>query len=238
MPIHQPLPPSTAAPALHAPATASSNTPILGLHHQWHRTRYLRTAFLSVLALLVGALTMRLLLPCIPPSALKSICHAHITPLQTDGAAPLTVWLRLLWRRFPLFLLLAAAGMTRFSGGLTSVVLILGGLSDGATVAFLYSLYRGSLFFSTADVLSSPHRWLVLFGVCAILRITLHTVMAVEARRLAVSLSPLPGTEKEQPLSPEHLRQCFWQYAAITLATFVGVMLTEGLYIILLPRIL
>lgn len=205
------------------------------LNRRWERTRPWRLLLLTLLSMLSGGFLLRILLPLMPTDTLAELCRAHTEPLRQGGLAPLLVWLRLLARQLPVLLLLAAAGLTRFSGALTSGVLLWRGVSDGAVVCLLLALWRGTARLSDAALLPSCGLWLAAFAVKALFDAALRIVMAGEARRLAVTLSPLPGVEHAAaPPSPATVRALLWHYLSIIPAVFGGYMLIEGVYVALL----
>ncbi len=239
MPIHLPPPSDT----IHLPPSASADPPsdhrhaLAALGHHWECTRLARVALLSGVTIALGALILRLLWPLLPADRLSAVCRAHIEPLYRGGMAPLLVWLCLLAQRFPHLLLIAASGLTRFSGGLTSAVLSLGGLSDGAALYLLYRLWCGAALPESSALPSDPAAWLAIFAASVLLRTLWRTCLAAEARRLVATLSPLPGTEASDTaaaLTAPHLRRLFWRYASVCLAALGGLMVTEGLYVALL----
>ncbi len=240
MPKQTTLPPGQPS-ALSLPSPEASVAPAFTsarLLIGWNRTRTARALLLSFISAVAGMLLMRGVSPLLPSSALIFQLVAHASPIGEGGRTLATVWLRLLWHRLPWLLLLAAAGLTRFSGALTSAVLTLRGLSDGAAGYCLYALWQGQITVVSDGTLPAPGRWLVIFAGASLAGLFLRAILAAKARWLASILSPLPGSSQAgggpDTSAPAQLRALLWPYATVTLAVIGGQMVLEGLYVILI----
>ena len=98
------------------------------------RSRPLRCLLISCLSVAAGWGLLTLFLPALSPESTASVLHSHLPSAETP---PLLFWMRLCVSRFPFWLLLAIAGFTRFSGGLTSAVTVYRGVCDGAVFGLM-----------------------------------------------------------------------------------------------------
>lgn len=185
------------------------------------RTLPYRCVLLSVLFAVVGAGLMNLLLPLLPAETLAAILTAH---LPTASASPALVHLRLFAVRLPMYALLALAGLTRFSGGLTSAVLAFRALADGSTLCLLFLLARGSISLPvtvTPPLLTalSPQLLFVVYGLWVVIDGMGRHLLAVAARRVSHALSRADGTTVNPvpPLRDPRLFPLLWRYPATVL---------------------
>ncbi len=194
------------------------------------RTVVLRALCLTALSIAIGMSLCKILLPLIPTAYQSAILTAH---LPGDSLSPLA-WLRLCGARLPILLLIALAGLTRFSGGLTTTVLLWRGLSDGMALGLLISLTRGLV---SVDALSiSPLPLLLCFLGWMLTDALLRSGLAVCAKRLAGEplLNRLATPQNLSNEDKEHLRYRLWQYLfCVLVAVCLSAVLT-GLYIALL----
>ena len=108
---------SVGTPAPHTPPSLSCPALI-------RRSEPFRCLAIACLSLVLGMGVFRLLLPGLPAEAAASLLTAHLA--GTDE--PTLFWLSLFLARLPFWLLLSLAGLTRFSGGLTTAVLVWRGI--------------------------------------------------------------------------------------------------------------
>lgn len=144
------------------------------------RSTPLRCMLISCLAMGIGALLGWVLLPVPAGSGSAGILVAHLPAADTP---PALCWLKLIAARFPFWLLLAVAGFTRFSGGLTSAVLLYRGVCDGAALGFL-----GAMAAEGTTALSGGfplRRLLTAFAVWAVTDLAIRLFMTLSARSMA-----------------------------------------------------
>ena len=147
------------------------------------RSTPLRCALISCLAVVIGVLLGSPLLPFLTDHGAVSILAAH---LPAEGTGSVLYWLSLVASRFPFWLLLALAGFTRFSGGLTSAILIYRGVCDGVVLAFLGSMTAMAAENATALPIGFPiHRLPAAFAVWAVTDLLIRLVMTLGARSVA-----------------------------------------------------
>lgn len=173
------------------------------------RTEPLRCLLWSLGAMLVGFLLAPGLLP-LPD--LEEILTAHLSGITS----PAVFWLRLTINRLPVLMLLSLAGLTRLSGGITTAVLVIRGISDGMVFGCLPSLMGSeALPVSPARLFGASAVWM-LFDLTARLTVT------VSARKLAKDTV----WQEER----DRLATRLWQHAAISLAALCLHALGTGLY--------
>lgn len=191
------------------------------------RTACLRCLLISGISIGLGGILFYFLLPTMGVDMLASTLTCHLP----GNTPPLLAWLRLCAPRLPVLLLLAAAGLTRFSGGLTTAVLIWRGLSDGGTLYVLFALWT-----NTAGVdlpLSLPVLLPAAYGLWVIFDLAARTWLSSEARRFALTTSRYGF----QPINAEEtaqLRFLLLRYLTIFLATISLSLMATGLYTALL----
>jgi hypothetical protein len=158
----------------------------------------------------MGFFAARQLLFLLPADQAAAILTAHLA----SGAPPAIQFLRLCLFRLPVLLLLGAAGFTRFSGSLTTALLTLRGLSEGAALCVLLSLGTEEMIFPP---LAEPEglRILTAYAVWTAMDLAARTGAAVEARRLARGA---PWPEGIGETVPPALRARLWRYASRFLA--------------------
>ncbi len=191
-----------------------------------YRAAFLRAASVTGLSSAVGIMLLCVLLPILRHETITSVLLAHIGA----SASPVDVFLRLCLAYLPAYLLLAAAGLTRFSGGLCTLVLGWRGLCDGAAFALLLSVVTGNT--PLADtILDTPVLLFVGFSVRMLMDAAARTLLAADAKRLAADpqLNAPPTDE-----SRAYLRYRLWTYLACLLVTLTSSTLTAALYVLLL----
>ncbi len=191
------------------------------------RTTLLRCALLTLASLAVGLLLMWLWLPTLPADLMSGILDRH---LPGETARPL-VWLRLCGARLPVLALLAAAGLTRFSGGLTSALLIFRGLCDGTAIALATSSLQGMIALPNGK--ATPVTFLLALCIWALIDAAVRTILAAEARRFAreTAASPMPVTDPEDRA---RLRYRLWRYATFASAALLLTLLSTAGYLLVL----
>lgn len=201
------LPPPLLSSASHTPILQDRPNPSARLIRG---TEAVRCLFLSLLALLTGFFAARKLLFLLPAEETAAILSAHLA----QGAPPAIQFLRLCLFRLPVLLLLGAAGFTRFSGSLTTALLTLRGLSEGAALWVLLSLRTAETVFPP---LAEPEglRILAAYAVWTAMDLAARTGAAAEARRLARGA---PWPEGIGDAVHPALRARLWRYAARFLA--------------------
>lgn len=145
------------------------------------RTEWLRCCLLSLLSLCAGIALFGWVLPALPVKVLGNTVAAHL--FDEEGEALLR-GLRLFAARLPLYFLLWIAGLTRFSGCLTSTLLVWRGLCEGTVLGLLLSLWKGGLTLPLPDGLT-PDFLLIAFAVWVGFCLTARLLLSVSARRLA-----------------------------------------------------
>ena len=100
------------------------------------RIRYVpvRAALVAFLAFALGLWGTRGVLPTVSADEIGLYIHGH----ALGEGSILALWMRLCAAQLPLYVLLFCAGLTRFSGALTSGVLLTCGMADGAALALLW----------------------------------------------------------------------------------------------------
>ncbi len=209
------------------PAAVGASSLKATLTDLFDRTTLLRCTLMSLASLAVGLLLMRLWLPTLSDGFISGILARH---LPTETARPL-VWLRLCGARLPILLLLAVAGLTRISGGLTTAILVFRGLCDGAAIALATSVLQGTTAFPNREV--SPAVFLVALCAWVLLDAAVRTLLAAEARRFAreTAFALLPATD---PDACAQLRYRLWRYATFVSAALVFTLLFSAGYLLLL----
>lgn len=173
------------------------------------RSEPFRCCLWAFMALVGGAVLVLLFLPADSAEGVSALVSAHVA----GAGEPVGFLLALCRARLPFWLLTALAGLTRFSGGLTSAVLAWRGLCDGAALALL-----GSAVFGRAD-LALPEGltagWLLCtLAVWCLLDTVIRIVQTVAARRMARFEPKAPRPDGR--MDPR-LREALVRYAAISL---------------------
>ena len=137
------------------------------------RLRYVpvRAALVVLLAIMLGLWVARNVIPTVSADEMFNAIRRHTVK---DGT--IAVWLRLCTAQFPLYILLFCAGLTRFSGALTNGVLLVSGMTDGATLALLWH---------AAGCGIAPSTLPVVYLLRAVAETALRVCMAIAACRLA-----------------------------------------------------
>ena len=137
------------------------------------RLRYVpvRAALVALLAIVLGLWVARNVIPTVSADEIVNAIRRHTAK---DGT--IAVWLRLCAAQFPLYVLLFCAGLTRFSGALTNGVLLVSGVSDGATLALLWY---------SAGCGMAPSALPVVYLLRTVAETALRVCMAIAACRLA-----------------------------------------------------
>lgn len=193
------------------------------------RTEWLRCCLLSLLSLCAGMVLFWWVLPYLPADSLARVLDSHL-PAGSGEAPP--AWLRLSGVRLPLYLLLWLAGLTRFSGCLTSSLLVWRGLCEGAAFGLLLSLWRGGLPVPLPDGLT-PAALLIAFAVWTGFDLTARLLLSVSSRWLARgTVWPTLPLLSADPA----LRGALLRHAAAGLLSLCLLLCGCGVYIRLLLR--
>ena len=156
---------------------------------------------------------------------------ATLRPLATSallahflsGAALPTAWLSLVLARLPSLGLLSVAGLTRFSGGLTSALLCYRGLCDGAVLAAVLTL--------SGEIIDPRTRAAFLFWMSV--GVILHLAVAISARSLAAYCATEPDappkTAKARS-SRATLRYRIWRHATVSIAAAAACIVASLAY--------
>ncbi len=182
---------------------------------------------ITILSILGGMLLMRLLWPNLPDSLPRALLASHL-PGDTH---PLLVFLRLCAARLPIYAWLAASGLTRFSGGLTSAVLAYRGLSDGAALYLLYTWGQEDMAMS-ADPATSALYITVAYTLWMMLDCLARHWLAFRARRFARETA-----RADKFLPTAHIRYLLWRYLAAILISLTVSIAGCGLYVWLLTEL-
>ena len=154
------------------------------------RSRPLRCLLISCLSVAAGWGLLTLFLPALSSESTASVLLSHLPSAETP---PLLFWMRLCVSRFPFWLLLAIAGFTRFSGGLTSAVTVYRGVCDGAVFGLMSAAAMNRL----SPILPRGFaigRLTLAFTVWACLDLGIRLLMTLEARRIAnMEWRPIEG---------------------------------------------
>ncbi len=185
------------------------------------RSRPWRCLGIAVTAVAAGWGLLTFLLPYIPAESITALLRAH---LPAVGAPPLLFWMKLCRSRLPFGLLMAVAGFTRFSGGLTSAVTVYRGLCDGAVVGLLVALRTRGAFLHDDLYIG---RLLPAFGVWAAIDLTVRLAMALNARHVAgMEWSP---TERDGRMAPA-VKKALTKYLALCLGGLCAMAAACGIY--------
>ena len=173
------------------------------------RSEPLRCCLMALLSLGVGAVLALLLLPADSAEGTASLVGAHVA----GAGEPWRFWLNLCRARLPFWLLTALAGLTRFSGGLTSAVLVWRGLCDGAALALLGTTAPGRAELALPAGLTAGELTVAL-AVWCFLDTVIRLLQTVAARRLArfEPKAPRPDGRMEP-----RLREALMRYAAVSI---------------------
>lgn len=210
-PVFTSAPPRTAASA----ARAGEESTLSGL---LRRSEPIRTLLISLSALALGLWLWELFLPCLPAATREEILMSH---LPTAAAHPLLSWLRLSAARAPVWLLFSVAGLTRFSGGLTSGLLLYRGVCDGMALRLLFAS-------------EAPKALWVVFTLWCLLDLAIRLACTRGARRMAACHHALAEADGRMD---EATRRVLWQYATFCLMTLTATLLACGIYTVLLRLI-
>lgn len=191
------------------------------------RTTFLRCLITSIVALLIGVGLLHLLLPYLSSDTLEQTLSSHLP----GDTFPWLSWLRLCVARFPVYLLLAVAGLTRFSGGLTTAVLVWRGVCDGAVISLLLS--SSGLASLRADFLL-PSLFPVAFVIWILVDLVTRTYISSASRRFARVTAGTNTFLPSQTAERAEVRYLLWRHMAIALGSFAVTFAANGLYIGLL----
>ncbi len=194
---------------------------------RFDRTAILRCAAVTGGAIILGLLIYRLLTPYLSGAMQAEILAQHLP----DEGHSIVAFLRLCLTRLPVLLLLAAAGLTRFSGGLTTAVLCWRGICDGAAIGLLLTLCQGA-FPLTVDV--HPAALLAIYLLWVLPDALIRCVLAGEARRMARACEQYGGLTPLTDSDKAALRYRLWHYTAISLGSLCASLFGCGLYTALL----
>ncbi len=176
------------------------------------RTEPLRCLLWSLGAILLGLLLSQGLLPL---SDVEEILATHLS----GSTSPAVFWLRLTVARLPVLMLLSLAGLTRLSGGISTAVLVIRGISDGMALGCLSTLTG-----ATALTVSHP-RLMGAYAVWMLFDLVARLAVAISARRLAKD-----AVWQER----DRLAARLWRHGAITLAALCLSALGTGIYTLIL----
>lgn len=186
------------------------------------RSRPVRCLLMACLSVAAGWAALTLLLPLLCHKDASALLAAH---LPTSDTLPILFWLKLCVSRFPFWLLIAAAGFTRFSGGLTSAVTVYRGLCDGAVMGLLASVVAGPT--SVLPEGYAGHRLLIAFSVWATADLLIRLVMTLAARQVAEAEWEI--REANGLMSPA-AQSALWRYLAICLGGLCATLASCGVY--------
>ena len=173
------------------------------------RSEPFRCCLWAFMALVGGAVLMLLFLPTDSAEGISALVSAHVA----GAGEPVGLWLALCRARLPFWLLTALAGLTRFSGGLTSAVLVWRGLCDGAALALVGTAVLGRVDLALPTGLTTG--WLLCaLAVWCLLDTVIRLVQTVAARRMARFE---PKAPKPDGRMDPRLREAFVRYAALSL---------------------
>ena len=212
---------------LHMPVHSSSKITVstastdhmTGLLRRSLPVRCLLIACLSVAA---GRLMLMLLLPYLPSEDTAAVLVAHLPALDTP---PLLYWAKLCATRFPFWFLIAIAGFTRFSGGLTSAVALYRGLCDGAAFGLLSAVEAGRRPLSLLECRTINHI-LMAFSVWMITDLLLRLILTLEARKIAAMEWKVHADSRMSSSAKAAIRQ----YVLRCLGIFIAMMAACGIY--------
>jgi len=198
-----------------------AKAPSSDMNRLLRRSRPWRCLGIAVMAVAAGWGLLTVLLPYISAESITHLLEAH---LPAGGTPPLLFWLRLCRSRLPFWLLMAVAGFTRFSGGLTSAVTVYRGLCDGAVIGLLFSsVARGA----------SPHngqdtvRLLYAFGTWAAMDLAVRLAMALGARHVAgMEWNPTGADGRMAPA----VRKALTKYLVLCLGWLCATAAACGVY--------
>lgn len=186
------------------------------------RSRPGRCLLIACLSVGAGWLLLTLLLPCL---SVKDTTELLLSHLPASGTPPLLFWVRLCAARFPFWLLIAAAGFTRFSGGLTSAVTVYRGLCDGAAMGFLAAVAAGHI--PALPEGYTVHRLLIVFSIWAAADLLIRLVMTLAARRVAEMEWTIRGEDGRMTPS---VKAALWRYLSLCLSGLCATLAACGIY--------
>ncbi len=186
------------------------------------RSRPARCLLMACLSVAAGWLMLTLLLPCL---SVEDTAHLLLAHLPASDTPPLLFWVRLCAARFPFWLLIAVAGFTRFSGGLTSAVTVYRGLCDGAVMGLLASVVAGST--SVLPEGYAGHRLLIAFSVWATADLLIRLIMTLAARRVAEM--EWKAREDDGRMSPS-VKAALRRYLSLCLGGLCATLAACGVY--------
>ena len=187
------------------------------------RSRPARCLLMACLSVAAGWLMLTLLLPCLSVGDTADLLLAHLPASDTP---PLLFWVRLCAARFPFWLLIAAAGFTRFSGGLTSAVTVYRGLCDGAVLGFLSTAASGHVTLILPTGFTYPHL-ITAFSIWTVADLLIRLVMTLAARQVAEV--EWETREADGHMSPA-VQSALWRYLAVCLGGLCATLVTCGIY--------
>ena len=210
-------------PRLPSGGSASPMAPARDLPQLLRRSRPVRCLLMASLAVAAGWLALTLLLPLLRHGDASALLAAH---LPASDTLPILFWLKLCIARFPFWLLIAVAGFTRFSGGLTSAVTVYRGLCDGAVLGFLSTAASGHVPLIRPTAFTYPHL-ITAFSVWAAADLLIRLVMTLAARQMAEA--EWERHEEDHRVSPA-VKSALWRYLAVCLGGLCATLVTCGIY--------
>ena len=199
-------------------------TPRVRTADPWVRVRAWRMRYVPVRATLValaavcfGLWITRGAIPTVSTGEISAYICSH----SSDGDTAAALWMRLLAAQLPLYVLLFCAGLTRFSGALTNGVLLVSGMTDGATLALLWH---------SASVGTIPTVLPVAYCLRAAVEIALRVCMATVACRLARRMD---DRQREQGVGNDTLIPATVRYVATFVLVIASVAVACLGYVVL-----
>lgn len=143
-----------------------------------------------------------------------------------SGASMTVAWLALVTARLPSLALLAVAGMTRFSGALTSAILCYRGLCDGVAFATVLN--------ASGNLISSHIQTIFLLWMLS--GLVLHLMVAISSRLLAAFCATEPDKPPQSTPPPVRsaLRYRIWRHATVSVAVVAACIVSSLAYCALL----
>lgn len=145
----------------------------------WERVRVWRLRFVPVRATLAALVAMAIgvwIAHRVNSSVTADEIREYVLRHTEGDTTATAAWLRLCTAQIPLYVLLFCAGLTRFSGALSNGVLLVAGMTDGATLALLWNAASFDL---------APAALPVAYLLRAVAELVLRVYLATAACRLA-----------------------------------------------------